>query len=165
MAAKYRKKGVRLNLGQKIVLFFASGCGLGYLPKAPGTFGTLLGIPLALGISRLNWPMNLIAIIFVIVFSIWISDNAALIMGIEDPSLVVIDEVAGMLLTMTALTISRETILTGFILFRILDILKPFPIGWMDQKITGGIGIVADDLIAGIMANFILRIGLLLFGH
>ena len=154
-----------MNLGRKIVLFFATGCGLGYLPKAPGTFGTLLGIPLALGISRFNWPMNLIAIIFVVVFSIWISDNAALIIGTEDPSLVVIDEVVGMLLTMTAVTISGKTILAGFILFRVLDILKPFPIGWLDQKIPGGMGIVADDLTAGIMANFILRIGLLLFGR
>jgi phosphatidylglycerophosphatase A len=146
----------------KKIVFIAEGCGIGRLPKAPGTFGTFLGIPLAYGVSFLSWSEAVILTLFIIVFSIWIAHIAAITLGKKDPGSVVIDEIAGMLVTLVGLKFNWTVIVVGFILFRTLDILKPFPIGWLDQKLTGGVGIVADDVVAGIISNIILRIGLLL---
>ena len=147
----------------RFILFIATGCGLGRLPKAPGTFGTLLGLPLAYGINRLSWPWAVMGIFLFIIFSIVIAHLAEGILGRQDPGSVVIDEVAGMLLTLFGLEINLSTIVLGFILFRILDILKPFPIGWLDQELSGGVGIVADDVAAGMMGNLILHVVLFFF--
>ena len=146
----------------KITVFIAEGCGIGRLPKAPGTFGTFLGIPLAYGVSFLGWPEAVIFTLLIIVFSIWIAHLAAKTLGKKDPGSVVIDEIAGMLVTLVGLKFNWTVVVLGFILFRTLDIFKPFPIGWLDQNLSGGVGIVADDVAAGIISNIILRIGLLL---
>ena len=146
----------------KIIVFIAEGCGIGRLPKAPGTFGTFLGIPLAYGVSFLGRTEAVIFTLLIIVFSIWIAHLAAKTLGKKDPGSVVIDEIAGMLVTLVGLKFNWTVVVSGFILFRTLDIFKPFPIGWLDQNLSGGVGIVADDVAAGIISNIILRIGLLL---
>jgi phosphatidylglycerophosphatase A len=149
-----------LTFGSKAILFLASGCGIGFLPKGAGTFGTFLGIPLAYGISLLSRPNAALATLLMIIFSILIAHNAEKTLEKKDPSMVVVDEIAGMLVTLSGLGIDWTVIVLGFILFRILDIFKPFPISWLDQKLSGGVGIVADDIAAGVMSNIILRIGL-----
>jgi phosphatidylglycerophosphatase A len=155
---------IPLSFRSKFILYLATGFGLGRLPKAPGTFGTFLGLPLAIGMNRLSWSWAVMGVLLFIIFSIIIAQLAEGILKKQDPANVVIDEVVGMLLTLFALEINFITIILGFILFRILDILKPFPVGWLDKKLTGGIGIVADDVAAGIMSNLILRIILFSFG-
>ena len=149
----------------KIIVFIAEGCGIGRLPKAPGTFGTFLGIPLAYGVSFLGRSEAVILTLLIIIFSIWIAHIAAKTLGKKDPGSVVIDEIAGMLVALVGLKFNWTVIVVGFILFRTLDIFKPFPIGWLDQKLSGGVGIVADDVAAGIISNIILRIGLLLINR
>lgn len=153
-----------MQFGSKAILFLATGCGLGRIPKAPGTFGTLLGLPLAYGIYHLNLAWAVLVNIVIILLSIWIAHLAEKILARKDPGSVVIDEIAGMAITMTGLEFNWGLVIFGFVLFRILDILKPFPIGWLDRRLSGGLGIVADDVAAGIIGNFILRIGLLLAG-
>ena len=154
-----------LTFGSKTILFLATGCGIGRLPKGSGTFGTFLGIPLAYGISLLSWPKAVIATLLIIVFSILIAHIAEKALGKKDPGMVVIDEIVGMMVTLSGLENDWAVIILGFIFFRTLDIFKPFPIGWLDLKLSGGVGIVADDIAAGVMSNILLQLGLYIIGR
>ena len=101
------------------------------------------------------------ALVFIFL-AIWISDAAAKTLNRKDPGCIVIDEIAGMVVTLIGLPFTLTTTVLGFVLFRILDIIKPFPIRALDQRLSGGLGIVADDVVAGIFSNLILRILLLI---
>ena len=92
-----------------------------------------------------------------IFFAVYIADAAEKILKQNDPNCIVIDEIAGMMVTLIGLPFNLTTIVLGFILFRILDILKPFPIRHLDKRIPGGLGVVADDVAAGVIAHLLLR--------
>ncbi len=141
------------------ILLGATGLGVGYSPAAPGTFGSLVGLGLAWGIS--GWPPALAGGVAVAVcgLAVWLSHEAEGILGAKDPGLIVIDEVAGMLVACWGLTLSVPAAIALFALFRLFDITKPFPVGWLDRHLTGGLGIVADDVAAGILANLVYRLG------
>jgi len=96
--------------------------------------------------------------LFFIFFAVCIADAAEKILKQNDPGCIVIDEIAGMMVTLIGLPFNPITVVIGFIIFRILDILKPFPIRNLDKRIPGGLGVVADDVAAGIIANLLLRI-------
>ena len=100
----------------------------------------------------------------VIVLAVWLAGASEKLLGRKDPGCIVIDEIAGMLVTMAGLPFTFFTAVAGFVLFRILDILKPFPIRTLERKIPGGTGIVIDDVVAGIIANITLRIMLYMVG-
>lgn len=134
------------------VLFLAFGFGSGLAKKAPGTCGTLAAIPVYLLISQLNFWVYSILTIAVIVSGIWICQYAADKLGVHDFGGIVWDEVAGYLVTMWFIPFSWNAILVGFVLFRIFDIFKPWPIGLIDRQIHGGLGIMMDDILAGIYA-------------
>ena len=104
------------------------------------------------------------AALVLILLAIWISGAAARRLKRKDPGCIVIDEIAGMVVTFIGLPFTLTTAVLGFILFRILDILKPFPIRMIDQRMSGGLGIVADDVVAGIFANIVTRILLAILG-
>ncbi len=146
------------TLGEKIVVFFATGFYTGYAPIVPGTFGTLVGIPLALILSLLSLWQSTVILVLMIAVSCWVADKAEKIYGMKDPNDIVIDEVVGYLVTVWALPISWGVVLAGFILFRVLDILKPFPIRKIEQRIPGGAGVVMDDVLAGIYGCMILHV-------
>ncbi len=93
---------------------------------------------------------------------IWICGKTAEDMGVHDDSSIVWDEVAGMLITMLAVPLSWQTLLMGFVLFRFFDILKPWPISYLDKHVHGGFGIMIDDVLAGLFALFIIHLGLAL---
>lgn len=136
----------------KLVMLLATGFGLGRLPKAPGTWGTLLAFPIhwaIMGLAPLAYALTLAAII---VLAVIISGMAEKIIDKPDPGQVVIDEVAGMLIALIAIPATFLTWLLAFALFRFFDILKPFPIRLLDQRCHGGLGIVLDDLLAGLYA-------------
>ena len=131
---------------------------MGKVPFAPGTFGSLLGIPLYYLLWKVElWQFLIVTLLF-IVFAIWIANAAEKILGKKDPGSIVIDEIAGQLVTFIGIPFSPLTAVTGFILFRIFDIWKPYPIRAMERKIPGGAGVVMDDVIAGIYGNIALRV-------
>lgn len=146
------------RLGNNIIRLLACGFGLGLVPFAPGTFGTLLGIPFAYALHYKGYFAYMLVTVLFSVFAIFISELAGPLFGESDSPKIVIDEVAGFLVTMTWLPMTWQSLLIGFILFRALDAIKPGPIGYLDRKVKGGVGVVVDDLAAGIVANITLQI-------
>jgi phosphatidylglycerophosphatase A len=144
---------------QKAVLFCGTGLMIGRIPVAPGTFGSVAGIALCLVFARLPLAAATAAAIGFIFFSIWIADRSVRILGAKDPGCIVIDEIAGMVATLHGLPPDPVVVLAGFILFRLLDISKPLGIRRL-EKLPGGLGVVADDVAAGVVANLVLRAGL-----
>ena len=146
------------RLGRFSVRFLASGFFSGHIPFAPGTMGTLVAIPLyLLMVTNLQGWLYAGAVIALTLVAIWISGLAETIYGRKDPPQVVIDEIAGFMLTMTAIPPDAMYIIMGFILFRVFDILKPQPAGWINDRMRGGSGIVLDDIVAGLYANIVLQ--------
>ena len=134
------------------VLFMAFGFGAGLAPKAPGTVGTLVAVPLYLWLAQFSTPVYLAAVLVIALAGIGICGRAAARLGVHDHPGIVWDEFAGYLVTMIPASGSWISLLAGFILFRLFDIWKPWPISVADKKITGGTGIMLDDLLAGIPA-------------
>jgi len=136
----------------------ATGLGAGYLPKAPGTWGSLLALPLHFFLRQLapqHYALSLAAIFFIGVIA---AGQAEKILDRKDPGVVVIDEVIGMLITLIAAPDNPLIWLLGFLLFRFFDIVKPYPIRLIDQRINGGMGIVLDDVLAGIYSLIALQV-------
>jgi phosphatidylglycerophosphatase A len=135
------------------VHFLAFGFGSGLAPKAPGTFGTIAALPLVVLLALYcSLPVYIALTVIASVVGIWICGITAKDMQVHDDSSIVWDEVAGMLITMIAVPLSWQTVLAGFILFRIFDILKPWPISYLDKHVHGGFGIMVDDVLAGVFA-------------
>jgi len=150
------------DFSEKIILVFATWFGAGFIPFAPGTWGSIVALPFAAGAYSLGFFYSCLSLTLIFIFSILVSGTASKILKRDDPSPVVIDEVAGIFVTLFLIPISWVSITAGFILFRIFDIFKPFPIGLIDRKVKGGTGIVLDDIMAGIFANVCLRIILII---
>lgn len=140
------------SIWRRPVHFFAFGLGSGGVPWAPGTCGTLAAIPFYWLLSELTlgWYLSLVAVAFVI--GVWLCDKTSRDLGVHDHSGIVWDEFVGYWITMAAIPFSWEAALWGFVLFRIFDIFKPWPIRWADRRVTGGFGIMIDDVLAGIYA-------------
>lgn len=137
--------------------FLALGAGSGLAPKAPGTFGTLAAIPLYFLMPQ---SMALYASIVLVLFivGVWLCDTCANNLGVHDHPAIVFDEWVGYLITMIAAPRSLWFVALGFVLFRLFDVLKPWPIGMADKRVNGGLGIMVDDVIAGLFAAIVLQI-------
>ena len=138
-------------------VFLGTGFYSGYCPVAPGTAGTLVGIGLFWCFSKFTLPLYLITILAFIFLSVWIADGAEKIFQKKDAPCIVIDEISGLLITMTLIPWSWPNVGLGFFLFRFFDILKPFPARWVEKKLPGGWGVVLDDIVAGVYANIVLQ--------
>ncbi len=138
------------------VLFLAFGFGSGLAKKAPGTCGTLAAVPLYCFLAQTNLWIYSSATIFAAIAGCWLCGQAADKLGEHDFGGIVWDEVAGYLLTLWFIPFTWTNVLLGFLLFRLFDILKPWPIKWADRQVHGGFGIMLDDLLAGAMANGVL---------
>ncbi len=133
--------------------------GAGYLPKGPGTWGSFAALPLGWLIWRLGGhPALAVATGLVFFVGWWASERIVRADGLEDPSWIVIDEVAGQWLTLLFTPPALLDYAVGFALFRLFDIWKPWPVSWADQKIKGGLGIMLDDILAGLMALAVLSL-------
>jgi len=154
----FREAFRKADLSMKSALGFASWFGAGLMPLAPGTFGTLTALPLVLVLNHMGELYEGLALFFLVPLAVWSSSLSERCLGRNDPPEVVVDEVAGFLLTLFLLPLSWLTLCLGFVLFRFFDILKPFPIRWFEKNLRGGTGIVLDDLMAGIYANLGLRL-------
>ena len=132
--------------------FIAFGLGSGLSPVAPGTIGTLVAIPLYLLLTPLSLGQYSLFLIAFTLFSIYIAGKSAKLLGIHDHGGIVIDEICGYLVTMLFMPPDWLWIILGFLFFRLFDIVKPWPISSLDRRVSGGLGIVLDDLMAGIYA-------------
>ncbi|MFT5235510.1 MAG: phosphatidylglycerophosphatase A [Shewanella sp.] len=141
----------RLSLAHPIH-FLALGFGSGMMAKAPGTFGTLAAIPLYLLIAPLSLQWYLAVTLLSMVVGFYICGKAAKDMGVHDHGAIVWDEFVGLLITMIAAPAGWVWVVVGFVLFRFFDIVKPWPIRWLDAKVKGGFGIMIDDVLAGLFS-------------
>lgn len=137
------------------VHLLAFGFGAGLAPRAPGTFGTLVAVPIAYGLALLPpwWRGGVIVALCIV--GIWICGQSARRLGVHDYSGIVFDEIAGYQVAFAIAPFSLLSLGTCFVLFRFFDIVKPSPIGWLDRHVGGGIGIMLDDIVAGIYAGVI----------
>lgn len=140
------------------VHFLALGFGSGLLKPAPGTWGTLAAIPVYYFLALLSLPYYLAACLITFLLGIYLCGKTADDVGVHDHSAIVWDEFVGLFITMTAVPFSWFNLLIGFLLFRFFDIVKPWPIKWLDKKVHGGFGIMIDDVIAGIFAGVLLHL-------
>lgn len=147
-----------MNFKQKSVMFLATGCYIGNISFAPGTFGSVLGLSLCFFLSKIDFSIAVLLTLIFILCAIWIAHEAEKILEAEDPGCIVIDEIAGIILTLSGLPFNITSVTVGFLVFRALDIWKPYPIRLLENKFSGGIGIVLDDVAAGILSNLILRV-------
>jgi phosphatidylglycerophosphatase A len=141
------------RLAQIVASFFY----VGYVPIIPGTFGSLAAFLPYFFLLHAAWPVYIATIVLVTAAGIWAAGTMERTTKIIDPSFVVIDEVAGQLITLFLIPFSWPAILAGFILFRVLDIIKPFPAG-NAEKLPGGWGIMLDDVLVGVYGNILLQI-------
>ena len=138
-------------------------CGVGYLPLMPGTFGSLVGVGIFLLLARLTMAAAWVAAVIVVVTlaGIWAGSRIEQLSGRKDPGKVVVDEVAGQLIALFPLTLlahwSTGLVILSFILFRFFDIVKPYPANRL-QELDGGIGIMFDDLVAGVYGALVVLI-------
>lgn len=145
--------------------FLACGFGAGTSKFMPGTCGTIVAIPLYLGLQLLSPLYYMMVLVAAIAFGIWICGVTARDLGEEDPGAIVWDEMVGFWLALWAAPNGWQWILGAFVLFRVFDIFKPWPIKWVQDKFPGGYGIVADDLVAGLYSWIIIQLTVwLLFG-
>lgn len=128
------------------------GLGSGLAPVAPGTFGTLAALPLYLLLSGLSLPVYLLLLVLSAVVGVWICGQTAEALGVHDHPAIVWDEFVGMWITLIAVPTGWFPIALGFAFFRLFDILKPWPISWLDKHVSGGLGIMVDDILAGFLA-------------
>lgn len=161
MSEKNRK--IHLHELKDPVVFIALGFGSGLSPKAPGTAGTLMTVPLVYFLQQQTLLVYVLVTLFVLITGSWVCGYAAKKLQVHDHSAIVYDEVAGFLCTMFMVPANWTLMLTGFVLFRFFDAVKPWPISWLDKNMHGGFGIMFDDVVAGIFS--LLCLMLLQYGY
>ena len=139
-------------------ILFLTGLGAGFSPIAPGTSGSIVGLFIYLiFLSRLPYTLNIFLFIFVFIIAVYSSNQSFDIFGEEDSSKIVIDEILGIWASLMFIKLSFYSVVDAFLIFRFLDIYKPYPVKLMDD-LKNGLGIVMDDIIVGLITNIILRI-------
>ena len=136
--------------------FFAFGFGSGLAPWAPGTFGTLAAVPLAIGLKLLPAVALWVFLLLAFVVGVYLCDVTSKRLGQHDPGGIVWDEMVAYWLTVAIFPLHWAWLLAAFVLFRLFDILKPWPIGWVEKRFGGGLGIMLDDIVAALYAMALL---------
>lgn len=147
------------RLASRSALVVATGFGSGYSPVAPGTAGSAVGLLLFWPLAGRPPAQVLAATAVLVLIGVVAAHHTARLLGAKDPGLVVVDEVAGQWVSLLLLPFTIGTALAAFFLFRLMDVVKPWPARDL-ERLPGGLGIVADDLMAGVYANLLLRAGL-----
>lgn len=149
------------RIARAVILFIAQGAWSGKAPVAPGTAGTLVGVLLYRGIQDLPWPSYAVLCVLLCALGVWAAGRAEQLLGCTDCPSIVIDEIAGYLVSLFLVPVDLYTIIAAFLLFRFFDIVKPWPLDDL-QKIKGGLGVMLDDIGAGVYTNVALQLSLLL---
>lgn len=147
----------RLSPVRRIVHFFAFGLGAGKIPFAPGTFGTLVAVPLYLLLASLPPLIYAEIVLGLFALGVWLCHATEQDLGVHDHPGIVWDEIVGYLITMFMAPAGWAWIAAGFLLFRLFDIWKPFPIRQLERRIQGGFGNMLDDALAGLYALAVLQ--------
>ncbi len=147
-----------MDFRDRLVLGIASGLFVGKIPWAPGTFGSFLGLFFCALLATLHIYLAACLLLGFIFLAVWISGLASKLLKKEDPGCIVVDEIAGIMVTIFGFSFDIRIAILGFCLFRFLDIIKPPPIRWFEKRFVGGTGIVIDDVVAGLIGQGILRI-------
>ena len=146
-------KQIPITILKNPLHFLSLGFGSGLLPKAPGTFGTLAAIPLYLLLVMFSSEqVYIIVASSSLVLGFYLCEYTTKALGVQDHPAIVWDEIVGFLISMLMISPSLTSVLLGFFLFRLFDILKPWPISVIDSRVKGGIGVMLDDVIAGVFA-------------
>lgn len=145
------------------VHFAAFGFGSGAAPIAPGTFGTALGLLIYALLPPMSWLLYGLFLVASFALGVWLCDKTARDIGVHDHGGIVWDEFVGIWITMFLAPPGWQWLLSGFVFFRVFDILKPWPIGWLDKNVDGGFGVMIDDVLAGVMAFICLQLATLFF--
>ncbi len=140
------------------------GLGSGLLPKAPGTWGSVAAIPVYYALVWLPRPYYLLVVLMAFVVGVWLCDRTSRALGVHDHGGIVWDEFVGVWITLAAQPVAPAWVVLGLLLFRVLDIAKPWPIRWLDRQIHGGLGIMLDDAVAGVAALILLSLARYLAG-
>ncbi len=143
---------------KKIINFLATGAYVGHFPKMPGTAGTLWGIHLVYIFSGYSPLLYAVAIVIFFVLASYISGEAEKNFATKDPGKIIIDEILGFMVAFFLFKFTLFNVIIVFLLFRFFDILKPFPISYLDKRVKGGKGIVLDDAVAGVFANIVMHL-------
>lgn len=146
------------SAGQRFVIFLATGFGAGRLPHAPGTYGTLVAIPFYLVLMGAPPLAYFSIVVLLFVLGVMICSVAETAFAAHDHPAIVWDEIVGFLVTMFLAPPGWSWIVIGFLLFRVFDIWKPFPIGMLDRRVPGGLGSMLDDAAAGVLGFFVLQV-------
>lgn len=142
------------------VHWLAFGLGTGTAPKAPGTVGSAAALLFLPVFALMSWPWQIVWVVATLVFGIWLCDRTSKDLGVHDHPGIVWDEFVGIWIVFIAVPLSWSTVIIGFVLFRIFDVIKPWPIRWLDRHVDGGFGIMVDDVLAGIIAFLLLHLWL-----
>lgn len=142
------------------IQLLAFGFGSGLAPRAPGTFGTLAALPIYFLLVPLSLWSYTAVVLLAAVLGVWICGRASEALGVHDHPGIVWDEFVGMWIALWAVPVEPLWILCAFVAFRFFDILKPWPIGWLDRRVSGGFGIMIDDVVAGVLACLVVHIAL-----
>lgn len=142
------------------VQFLAFGFGSGLSPRAPGTVGTLVAVPLYLLVADIGLLYYSLFVLVAALLGVWICGAASRQLGVHDHPGIVWDEFVGFWITLWAIPSQWQWIIAGFLVFRVFDIIKPWPVSVLDRKVHGGLGIMLDDMLAGVMACLTLHIAL-----
>lgn len=144
-------------------MLLATGLGSGLAPKAPGTVGSLLALPIWwFLIGDLPLPYQFGFAVVVTLLSVWVVDRACRAAGVGDASAFVLDEFVGQWVALLGAPKSLLWVCIGFVLFRAFDIAKPWPVSWADRHVSGGLGVVLDDVFAGVLAAVVLHLSVAL---
>lgn len=145
------------RLNKTTVLALASGLGSGYSPVAPGTAGSVVGLAAAWMLAGVGHLPYLAICAAIFSAGVWAAGRAEFIYGVKDSGKITIDEVVGMMLTLWLVPATTLYLVSGFLLFRIFDIAKPFPARRIDSRMEGGLGVMLDDVVAAVYANLCLQ--------
>jgi phosphatidylglycerophosphatase A len=150
---------------RRLILALATWGGVGFLPGAPGTWGTLAALPLWYLLAQTGpWVYGL-GVAALMLLGLGVAGPAQIYLGRTDHGAIVVDEVVGLLITLAGVSPTWEHAALGFIVFRTLDILKPFPIGWFGRGGDGGLEVMADDVAAGVMGRLVVAVVIIWWGR
>ena len=142
----------RLPRPRSALHWVAFGAGAGLAPRSPGTAGTAVAIPIYLALGTAPPAVYALAVALLVITGVWVCGRTARDLGVHDHPGIVLDEIAGFLVAMTALPYDWRWMVAGFVAFRVFDIVKPWPVSLADRRVGGGFGIMLDDVIAGALA-------------